>query len=231
MICVPPKLEKLWSMYFIWSVPILLEKEGYGCRCTDAWKYFWTGIADPGHFWSHLWNNRHSDIILETPRLHRTYLSKCPQSRALDQVMQNSCQIEPWAFAMKEALLFPWAASFSVLSSATIGFQNMVSFHQGCGFCSFLLLAAFCLPSWTAESQLLGVVPCFWVLLHWEWAPLLSGKGSFPRTLWLWPFMIGRIGFFLALLHGRYCGNCSLQSWCRVFSVFVLLHGMEILQH
>lgn len=27
-------------------------------------------------------------------------------------------------------------------------------------------------------------------------ALLLSGKGSFPRTLWLWHFMIGRTGFF-----------------------------------
>lgn len=205
-------------------MPILPGKEGYGCRCTDARKHFWTGTAGPGHFWSRLWNNRHSDSIVETSRLHGTYLSQSLWNRALDQVIQGSIKLSPVYFQWRKLRCFPcqpvsvfhcsvsWAQLPSHSRTWFLSNMDMVSAH------CFSLTVSF-LQSWTAESQLLGVVLCFWDLLHWEWAVLLSGKDWFPKTLWLCHFVVGRIRFFLALLRGRYCGNCSLPSRCSLFNL------------
>lgn len=48
IICVTPKLEKLQSIRFIWSLTVLLGKEERGWRYVGTWDLCWTGTADPG---------------------------------------------------------------------------------------------------------------------------------------------------------------------------------------
>lgn len=182
-----------------------------------------------------VWNNRHSDIIVETSRLHGTYLSKSLWNRALDQVIQGSIKLSPAYFQWRKLCSFP-GQPVSVFH-CSVSWAQLLSHSRTWFLSNKDMVSARCF-SWQLPVSILELQnpsslvwsPAFGI--HSTETGLCCSQGrvdflepSGSATLWL-----EEKGFFLALLHGRYCGNCSLPSRCRVFSVFVLLHWMEILQ-